>query len=139
MPALERTTETRDFEEDVDMKCDAYRILIAELEDGGLDAEEAELLRRHLDMCESCRAYQEGRHAATESRGECSSLSGELPYGPEPVAQSEGRSWGWAVVAVIGFAVLVALILMLGLGRWSHRGPAHPSARVEKHTVLGAP
>lgn len=121
------------------MKCDAYRILMSQLEDEGLNADEAELVRRHLDTCESCRAYQEGRRAAAEGTAEGGLPSGEAPYGPGLVAQSAGRSWGWAVVAVIGLAALVALILMLGPGDWMHRGGAHHRAGTVKHTVWRAP
>ena len=121
------------------MKCDAYRILINELEYGRLNDNEADLLRRHLDMCEGCRAYQEGRRAMADSRAECASLSDETPYPSGTASQSPRRSWGWAAVAVIGLAALVALVLMFGPGRWSHRGAGLRGAENVKHAVWRAP
>ena len=121
------------------MKCDAYRILIGALDSGELDKEESELLRRHLDVCESCRAYQDGRRALVGSAGEDNSLLSEVPYRPAPVARSAGNPWGWAAVAVIGLAALVALVLILGPGRWAHRGGAHRGAGAVKHTVWRTP
>jgi len=121
------------------MKCNAYRTLIGALDSGELDEEESGLLRRHLDVCENCRAYQDGRRATDGSTPDGDMLPGEVPYRPAPVARSAGRSWGWAAVAVIGLAALVALVLLLGPGRGAHRGGAHRGAGTVKHTVWRTP
>jgi len=121
------------------MKCDAYRILIAERENGELDDEEAGLLRHHLEVCESCCAYQQGRRASDRNAAAGSSFSGDVTYRHEPVAQPAGRSWGWAAVAVIGLAALVALALLLGPGRSSHRGETHRRAPAVRHPIWPAP
>ena len=121
------------------MKCDAYRVLIARLEKDELDQDEAELLRRHLDVCENCRAYQEGCRAAAGSLSEGDVLPGEAPYSPAPVVRSAGRAWGWAAVAVIGLAALIALILVFGHGRWSHGGAGRHRVESARHSMWRLP
>lgn len=121
------------------MKCDAYRVLIAGLEKDELDQDEAELLRRHLDVCENCRAYEEGRRTAAGSTSDGDVLPGEAPYFPEPVARSTGHGWGWAAAAVIGLAALIALILVLGHGRWSHGGMGRHHGEAAHHSVWRQP
>jgi len=117
------------------MKCDAYRALIVGLENDELDQDEADLLRRHLDVCENCRAYQEGRRAAAGSASDGDALHGEAPDSREPVARSMRHGWGWAAVAVIGLAALVALVLMFGHGRWSHGGAGHHRVEAARHSM----
>ena len=121
------------------MKCDAYRALIAGLEKDELDQDEAELLRRHLDVCENCRAYQEGCRAAAGCPSEGDGLPGEAPYSHEPVARPTGHDWGWAAVTVIGLAALIALILIFGHGRWSHGGAGHHRVEAARHSVWRLP
>jgi len=121
------------------MKCDAYRILIAEQEKGELDDEEAGLLRQHLEVCESCRAYQEGRRASDRNAATGGSFSGDVTYRHEPVAQPAGRSWGWAAATVVGLAALIALILVFAHGRWSHGGAGHHRVEAARHTMWRQP
>ena len=121
------------------MKCDAYRILIAEQEQGELDEEEAGLLRRHLSVCENCRAYQEGRRTAAGSSSDGDVLPGEAPYSPEPFGRSTGHGWGWAAAAVISLAALIALILVFGHGRWSHGGAGRHHVGAAQHSMWRQP
>ena len=121
------------------MKCDAYKILISQLEDGSLNADEFELVRQHLETCENCQAYQEGRHAAAESRTTCDARTCEAVNGLGPAAKPAQRSWGWAAVVLLGLAALVALILFLGPGRWSHAGLGHHRGMGERHIVWRMP
>ena len=117
------------------MKCDAYKILISQLEDGSLNADESELVRQHLETCENCQAYDEGRRATAESQTTCDARTCEAVNGLRPAAKPAQRSWGWAVVVLFGLAALVALILFLGPGRWSHGSAPHHRAGFEEHTV----
>jgi len=121
------------------MKCSAYRILVDELENGELNEEEVRLLRQHLEACESCRAYQEGRRASDRNAAADGSFSGDVTYRDEPGAQPAGRSWGWAAVAVIGLAALVAFILMFGHGRRSHGGAGRHQGEAAHQSVWRQP
>jgi len=120
------------------MKCSAYRILVDHCEAGGLNEDESEFVRRHLDTCENCRAYQEGRRAAVESQAACAARPGQALCRVASVTEPAGHSWGWAAVAVIGVAAVIALVLTLGGGRWSHgltggRGPGCARTAVWRH------
>jgi len=106
------------------MKCDAYRILISEMEQNGLNADEAELVRGHLDTCENCRAFQAGLRTGAGG------LSASHPT---------ERSWGWAVLLLIGSVTLVALVLVMGHGRWSYHGMSSYCGRTIKHTGWRVP
>ena len=103
------------------MKCNAYRILVRELEAGTLDSGEIELVDEHLHACERCRAFQEGLRANSEGLSE----DAGLPGGPVVVASRPGRSWGWAAAALIAIAVAAGVLFAAGGRGWLHRPGGH--------------
>ncbi len=103
------------------MKCDAYRILIREREAGTFEPDEIEFVERHLQVCESCRAFQDGLHASADgSSGGIGAADGAGGSAARP-----GRSWVWAAAAVIALVVTIAVLLAVGGRGRLHRPGGH--------------
>ncbi|MBT3287874.1 MAG: zf-HC2 domain-containing protein [Victivallales bacterium] len=103
------------------MKCNAYRILIRELEANALDPDETGLVEEHLRACEGCLAFQEGLRANADGRRE----DVEVPGGALRGVGQPGRSWGWAAAAVIALAVTIGVLPAAGGRGWLHRSGGH--------------
>lgn len=120
------------------MKCDAYERLIGALEKGELNHAEAALVHQHLAECENCRDYREAFRAAARNAAEGSSSACETAGRSDSVTGTPGISWEWAA-AVVVLVALVALILILGPGRFGHHTLPHHGAKPATHAVRRAP
>jgi predicted anti-sigma-YlaC factor YlaD len=120
------------------MKCDAYRILISDLADGTLDAEEVALVCEHLRTCENCQAFEAGQRTRAGNPGGTSSCHDANQDAPARAVAARGFSWGWAAAAIVGTMIFVVVFFALGGGRWSlgvrgEHGDGHPRPAAWSH------